>query len=70
MTVEKAQWIRIADVVFVGPLMIYAATRLPDRHRTAAWTLGALGIGTIVLNGANYLAQRSKVAAPPLVAAR
>lgn len=48
----KTQLIRIADVVFIGPFMIYAANKLkgPDKA-----ILKALGIATIIYNGINYI---------------
>lgn len=48
----KAQWIRLADVVFIGPLMFYGGVKL---RGPAGYTLAALGLGTVVLNGYNYL---------------
>jgi hypothetical protein len=51
----KTQWIRLADVFLVGPLMIVGGVALHRRSAWAGWTLGLLGVGTIALNGFNYL---------------
>jgi len=51
--IVKSQAIRLADVVLVGPLMIYGATKMP--RGLPAVVLGLLGVGTIILNGVNYM---------------
>lgn len=48
----KTQLIRLADVGFIGPFMIYAATKLKGQDRTV---MAALGVATIIYNGLNYL---------------
>ena len=52
----KANIIRIADVWLLGPWLVYLALRpgrrLSDIERAA---LVAVGVGTVVFNGANYL---------------
>jgi hypothetical protein len=48
----KSQWIRAADVVFVGPVMVWGGARLGG---ALGWTLGLLGAGTIALNGYNFV---------------
>ena len=55
--IGKTQAIRIADVVLIGPLMIAAGLRRPLK---APWStiLVVSGIGTIIYNGRNWLAQR------------
>ena len=50
----KTQTIRIADVVFVGPVMLYASRRLPKTDQPLALILGALGLLTIFYNARNY----------------
>jgi len=49
---DKTDFIRILDVVLIGPLMIYASTRarMPGTLKTI---LFASGIGTILYNGYN-----------------
>lgn len=48
----KTQLIRLADVGFIGPFMIYAATKLKGQDRAV---MAALGVATIIYNGLNYL---------------
>jgi hypothetical protein len=54
----KAQWVRLADVFFVGPLMIVGGRRLRGSLGDA---LGLLGVLTIVYNGVNYLRLRESL---------
>jgi hypothetical protein len=51
---KKTQMVRLVDVFFIGPLLIYASTfkALPSYLRVA---LLLIGIATIVYNGNNYL---------------
>ncbi len=51
----KAQWVRLADVFFVGPLMIVGGRRL---RGGLGDMLGLLGVLTIVYNGMNYVRLR------------
>jgi len=51
----KAQWVRAADVVLIGPLMVWGGVALGRRRRFAGALLVALGIGTVFYNGRNYL---------------
>lgn len=51
----KSQWVRLADVVFVGPLMIWGGTALHKKSRVAGWALGIVGAATIALNGYNFI---------------
>jgi hypothetical protein len=48
----KTQLIRLADVAFIGPFMLYAATRLKGKDRTI---MAALGLATIIYNGINFV---------------
>lgn len=50
---EKAQGVRLFDVFALGPLMIYAASRLNSPNMAAILALS--GVGTIIFNGVNYL---------------
>lgn len=50
----KTQLVRIADVVFFGPFMLYAASR-PKINKTQKTILATIGIGTIIYNAINYL---------------
>lgn len=56
--VKKTQVIRLADVFFIGPLMIYAGAR----GKFSLWIDTALlitGILTISYNADNYIRNRS-----------
>jgi hypothetical protein len=52
---EKTQTIRLLDVFFIGPLMIWGGLRL---RGVGGYTLAALGLATIGYNGRNYLRHR------------
>jgi len=54
----KSQTVRLADVFFIGPLMIYGGARLRADKPLWGWTLALLGVGTIIYNGRNYLVLR------------
>lgn len=51
----KGQRMRLFDVFVLGPLMIYAATKLSKEHRVAAVALGFFGLTTIGYNAKNYI---------------
>ena len=53
----KTQTIRLADVFFVGPVMIYGGLKLASEteNRLLGNVLALLGAATIVYNGRNYL---------------
>lgn len=55
----KGQDIRLLDVFFVGPIMMYGGLKsdLPPAARIA---LTLFGFGTIAYNGLNYLSIRGK----------
>ncbi len=54
----KTQFIRLADVFFIGPVMIYAGNRLRKQgDKTLGGVLALLGVATILYNGKNYLEQ-------------
>jgi len=55
----KTQLIRLADVAFIGPFMLYAAMR-PKLTDSEKMILAGLGIATILYNGLNYLKYESK----------
>ena len=48
----KTQLIRLADVAYIGPFMLYAATKLKGHDRTI---MAALGLATIIYNGINFV---------------
>lgn len=53
----KPQSVRLADVFFIGPFMIYAAGK-NKLSKTDRATLVGLGIATILYNGYNYIKQK------------
>lgn len=60
----KAQHIRLLDIFFIGPLMMYGGVALDrDGKRASGLTLAALGVATIWYNGRNYLRIRGKLEA-------
>ena len=52
--VVKTQQVRIADVVFIGPLMIWGGLQLRDAHPIRGTVLALLGVSTILYNARNY----------------
>lgn len=48
----KSQLVRIADVAFIGPFMLYASTKLKGSDKAI---MAALGVATIIYNGINYI---------------
>lgn len=50
----KAQWIRIMDVVLIGPLMTYGGLKLKDTKPLPGWLLVSFGAMTVIYNGVNY----------------
>lgn len=55
----KSQWVRLADVFFIGPLMVWAGARVARQaHPIAGGTLAVLGVATIGYNAKNYLDTR------------
>lgn len=62
----KAQWVRIADVFVIGPLMVLGGVFMVSKAGTvgkiAGGTLAAFGVATVWFNGRNYLRIRKKLA--------
>lgn len=50
---EKSQIIRLADIFFIGPLIIYGGFK--SGKEWLKWALILIGIATILYNGNNYL---------------
>lgn len=50
----KAQWIRLADVFLVGPVMIWGGVEVARGKPVPGIALGALGVATILYNGYNF----------------
>ena len=56
---DKSQAVRLADVFFIGPVMIVGGRRLARRgDQLIGDTLALLGIATIFYNGYNYVKNR------------
>lgn len=51
----KTQTIRLLDVFFVGPVMVYGGRKLVIDSPLLGHTLTVLGVLTILYNGRNYL---------------
>jgi len=52
--------VRVADVVFIGPFMIYAGARKSNLPPWARIGLIVLGGSTIIYNGRNYLINKGR----------
>lgn len=65
----KTQLVRLADVVFIGPLMIYSSLHMKKDQEWAAFILRGLGLATILYNAGNYAllseARAQKLNTPP-----
>ena len=53
--ISKSQNIRLLDVFFIGPFMIYISNKSKGLSKIESLTLLALGVATIFYNGKNYL---------------
>ena len=53
--ISKSQNIRLLDVFFIGPFMIYISKKAKGLNKIESFTLLALGVATIYYNGRNYL---------------
>lgn len=53
---QKSQTMRLIDVFFVGPALIYYGMRSPDPLEKLI--VGGIGAATIIYNGRNYLQNR------------
>lgn len=56
----KAQSVRIADVMLIGPLMIWGGTEASkaaktDLGKNSGSALALMGLGTMVYNGVNFV---------------
>lgn len=49
---ELVQWVRILDVIFIGPVMIYGGLLVRDKRVKMA--LIFLGLMTVIFNAYNY----------------
>lgn len=59
IAIGKPQFVRLIDVFFLGPLMVYIGLqgrfKIPSLLRVVMLTSGAM---TVIYNGRNYLIQR------------
>jgi len=53
--ISKSQNIRLLDVFFIGPYIIYISKKAKGLNKLESITLLALGVATIFYNGRNYL---------------
>lgn len=56
----KSQNMRLVDVFFLGPLMIYAGSLTKELGGLARWLLIFFGASTITYNGKNWLREHGK----------
>ena len=52
---SKSQNIRLLDVFFIGPFMIYIGYKAKGLTDLERYVLYGLGVATILYNGKNYL---------------
>lgn len=52
---DKTQMIRLVDVLFIGPFLIYVAYTTPGIGETEKFLLFVIGLLTMLYNGDNYL---------------
>jgi hypothetical protein len=57
MNTDKGQFVRLVDVFILGPFMIWFGIQAKNVPELAKNFMVASGVGTILLNGRNYLAQ-------------
>ena len=57
---SKSQNIRLLDVFFIGPFMIYVSQKAKGINNLEKFTLLGLGIATIYYNGNNYLDNKKR----------
>lgn len=51
--ITKSQIIRLYDVFFIGPFILYSSTKINDKKIKNILIL--IGLGTIIYNANNYL---------------
>ena len=56
---SKSQNIRLLDVFFIGPFMMYISYKAKGISNLERYTLLALGVATIYYNGKNYIESRN-----------
>jgi hypothetical protein len=58
LEVEKSQAVRLADVLLIGPVLLYLATRERELSALEKLALAGIGVGTILYNWRNWQANR------------
>ncbi len=66
----KTQFVRLLDVLVLGPALIAVAVSDKRMRRANRALLVTAGVATIVYNAANYLTAESRDIAPPALAMR
>jgi hypothetical protein len=54
------QPVRLLDVIYVGPVMIYAGLKAKNINQFVKWSLIGVGICTVLYNGANFFINEKK----------
>lgn len=55
---EKSQIIRLVDVFFIAPVLMYTAYKAKDLPKSLRMIVLIIGLGTLLYNGKNYLKNR------------
>jgi len=55
---SKAQWVRVADVFVIGPLMVWGGLVARRRSALGGLALAACGVATVAYNARNYYRTR------------
>lgn len=58
--VAKPQTVRLADVLLIGPLMIWGGVQARKKNAMAGNLLAFFGLGTIFYNAENYLLEQER----------
>ncbi len=58
--IAKPQTVRIADVLLIGPLMVWGGIQVREKNPLGGGMLAFLGITTVFYNLENYLAERRR----------
>ena len=58
LELSKSQMIRLYDVLFIGPFMMYIGHKAKGITQLERYMLYGLGIATIYYNGKNYLSNK------------
>jgi hypothetical protein len=58
--IAKSQFVRVVDVFFIGPFLIYIASQASGISELSRLILYIIGIATIIYNGRNYIENKVK----------